>query len=568
MKMDQYSWFKSYDKGVPHTLQPYAEKTLLDSFNEAAGERPYHPMLLFKGKKVSYREIQVLSDSVAAALAANNVKKGDVVALILPNCPQAVYCQLGIWKIGAIASPINPLYSASELQGSLKESGATVVICLSPFYNMIKKLQPGTKVRLVISTEIKDYFPLFLSLAFTLLEEKKGGHKVKLSSGDLDLKDLLKKFRRSALPEVKVSPSDPALLLFSGGTTGTTEAALGTHQSLYIAGLQLTTWVKAIMVPWEDSILATIPMFHVFGNVALLSSAIVNRNLLVLVPNPRDLNDLVDTIKKVKPTFIPGVPTLFVGLINHPAVKSGKVSFKSAKFCVSGGAPLMTEVRDRFYEVTGARLFEGYALTESMLAAVITPLEGKQKDGAVGLPLTDVILKIVDADTGKKEMPTGEPGEIIIKAPQIMQGYWHRPKETADMIRDGWLFTGDIGYLDDEGYLFIQSRKKHMIKCGGFQVWPRQVEEVLSSHKAVVDVIVAGIPDLYQGEAVKAWVVLDGIPCTVEELRAYCKEKLTAYKVPRHIEIRKSLPKSAIGKPLSRILLDEEMAKGQQQKAG
>ncbi len=561
--MNQYSWFKSYDVGVPHTLQPYAKKTLLDCFGEAVGEKPSNPMVLFKGRKVSYFEMHKLSESLAAALMANGVKKGDVVALVLPNCPQVVYCHLAIWKAGAIASPINPLYSASELEHSLQECGAQVVICLSPFYKTIKKIQPMTKVRLVISTEIKEYFPWFLSLAFTLIGEKKGGHKAKLYAGDLRLKDLLKQYRRSLLPKVRVDPSDPALLLFSGGTTGTTEAAVGTHHSLYIAGLQLTTWVKSIMVPWEDIILATIPMFHVFGNVALMSSAIVNRNPLALVPNPRDINDLVATIKTVRPTFIPGVPTLFVALCNHPAVKSGKVSFKTAKFCVAGGAPLMTELRDRFYEVTGARLFEGYALTESMLAAVITPVEGKQKDGAVGLPLPDVILKIVDAESGKTELPTGESGEIIIKAPQLMLGYWQRPKETAEMIRDGWLYTGDIGYLDEDGYLYIQSRKKLMIKCGGFQVWPRQVEEVLSSHKAVVEVIVAGIPDPYQGEAVKAWVVLDGIPCSPEDLRSFCKERLTGYKVPKHIEIRESLPKSAIGKPLSRILLDEEIAKRQ-----
>jgi len=561
--MDQYSWFKSYDKGVPHTLQPYAEKTLLDCFHEAVGEKPDNPMVLFKGRKVSYIEMLKLSESLASALMANGVKKGDVVALVLPNCPQVVYCHLAIWKAGAIASPINPLYSASELEHSLQECGAKVAICLSPFYKTIKKIQQETKVRLVISAEIKEYLPWFLSLAFTLIEEKKGGHKAKLYAGDLRLKDLLKRHRRSHLPEVRVHPSDPALLLFSGGTTGTTEAAVGTHHSLYIAGLQLTTWVKSIMVPWEDIILATIPMFHVFGNVALMSSAIVNRNPLALVPNPRDLNDLVATIKKVKPTFIPGVPTLFVALCNHPAVKSGKVSFKTAKFCVAGGAPLMTELRDRFYKITGARLVEGYALTESMLAAVITPVEGKQKDGAVGLPLPDVILKIMDAETGRKEMATGESGEIIIKAPQLMQGYWQRPKETAEMIRDGWLYTGDIGYLDDDGYLYIQSRKKLMIKCGGFQVWPRQVEEVLSSHKSVTEVIVAGIPDPYQGEAVKAWVVLDGVPCSAEELRSYCKERLTRYKVPKYIEIRESLPKSAIGKPLSRILLDEEIAKRQ-----
>ncbi len=559
--MNEYSWLKSYDPGMVHTLEPYADKTLLDCFKEALAQRPDSAMLLFKGEKISYRKIENLSNAVAAGLVAMGVKKGDRVALLLPNCPQVVFCHLGIWKIGAIASPINPLYSRSELEHSLKECGAEIVICLSPLYETVKQIQPKTSVRLVISVEIKEFLPWAMRLGFIITQEKKGHHKAKLQKNDMDLAALTRKFARSKLPDITVSPSDRALLLFSGGTTGTTEAAVGTHHALYMAGLQLTTWVGSIMMPWDDIILATIPMFHVFGNVALMSSAIVNRNPLALVPNPRDINDLADTIRKVRPTFIPGVPTMFVALANHPEVKSGKVSFKSAKFCVAGGAPLMADVKKRFEEVTGARLFEGYALTESMLAAVITPVLGRQKEGAVGLPLPDVIIRIVDADAGKKEMPAGESGEIIIKAPQIMQGYWQRPRETAEMIRDGWLFTGDIGYLDEDGYLYIQSRKKTMIKCGGFQVWPRQVEEVLNSHKAVVDVIVAGIPDPYQGEAVKAWVVLDGIPCTTEELRAYCKEKLTAYKVPRFIEIRETLPKSAIGKPLSRILLDEELAK-------
>ncbi len=559
--MNQYPWFKSYDKDMPQTLQPYANKTLLDCFIEAVTEKPSNPMVLFKGNKVSYIEMHRLSESLAAALIDKGVKKGDVIALILPNCPQVVYCHLAIWKAGAIAAPINPLYSTSELEHALQECGAKLAICLSPFYNTIKKIQSSTKVRMVISTEIKEYLPWFLSLAFTLTEEKKGRHNIKLLAGDGRLKDLTRKYSLSHTVKAEVKPSDPALLLFSGGTTGTTEAAVGSHHALYIAGRQLTTWVQSIMVPWEDIILATIPMFHVFGNVALMSSAIVNRNPLALVPNPREINDLVATIEKVKPTFIPGVPTLFAALCNHPAVKSGKVSFKKAKFCVAGGAPLMTELRDRFRKITGARLVEGYALTESMLAAVITPVEGQQKDGAVGLPLPDVILKIVDAESGNIELPVGESGEIIIKAPQLMLGYWQRPKETAEMIRSGWLYTGDIGFLDEDGYLHIQSRKKQMIKCGGFQVWPRQVEEVLCSHEAVLEAIVAGIPDPYQGEAVKAWVVLDGIPCTAEDLRAFCKQRLTGYKVPKYIEIRESLPKSVIGKPLSRILLEEEKSR-------
>jgi long-chain acyl-CoA synthetase len=472
-----------------------------------------------------------------------------------------LFCHLGIWRTGAIASPINPLYAQTELEHAFKESGTEVVICLGPFYETVKKLQPGTKVRLVIVADIKEFFPPLLRLAFNLLEEKKGGHRARLRQGDLNLAAMMKKYRNAKRPDVKVVPSDLALLLFSGGTTGTTEAAVGTHHALFISGMQLLTWFQPLLCSWDDVILATIPAFHVFGNVALMGTAIVHHLPLAMVPNPRDINDVVNTIKQVKPAFIPGVPTLFVALLNHPQVKAGKVNIKSAKLCVAGGAPLLAEIKNRFEELTGGRMVEGYALTESMLAGVITPVMGKYKEGAVGLPLPDVIVKIVDIEKGYIEMPAGQPGEIIIKAPQIMQGYWQRPKETADMIRDGWLYTGDVGYLDEDGYLFIQSRKKSMIKCGGFQVWPRQVEEVIGSHKAVVDVIVAGIPDPYQGEAVKAWVVLDGIPCTTDELRKFCKERLTAYKVPRYIEFRDNLPKSAIGKPLARILLDEELEK-------
>lgn len=562
--MDRYSWFKSYDKGMPQTLEPYPEKTLLDCFDEAVREKPGNPAVLFKGTKVSYLDIDRYSDAVAAGLSACGVKKGDRVSMLLPNCPQVLFCHLGIWRIGAIASPVNPLYTQTELEHAFKESGTEVVICLGPFYETVKKLQPNTKIRLVIVAGIKEFLPLLLRLAFTLVEEKKGGHRVKLHKGDMFLVDMVKRYRGVSKPDIKIVSSDLALLLFSGGTTGTTEAAVGTHGALYVSGMQLLTWFQPLLCSWDDVILATVPAFHVFGNVALMGTAIVHHHPLAMVPNPRDINDMVDTIKKVKPAFIPGVPTLFIALLNHPRVKSGLVNFKSAKLCVAGGAPLLAEVKNRFEELTGGRMVEGYAMTESMLAGVITPVMGKYKEGAVGLPLPDVIIKIVDIEKGYIEMPAGKSGEIIIKAPQIMQGYWQRPKETAEMIRDGWLYTGDVGYLDEDGYLFIQSRKKSMIKCGGFQVWPRQVEEVIGSHKAVVDVIVAGIPDPYQGEAVKAWIVLDGIPCTVDELKKYCKERLTAYKVPRYIEIRDSLPKSAIGKPLARILLDEELAKMKQ----
>jgi len=394
--MDQYSWFKSYDKDMPQTLAPYPEKTLLDCFDEAVNQRPGSPAVLFKGTKVSYRDIDRYSDAVAAGLAACGVKKGDRVSLLLPNCPQVLFCHLGIWKIGAIASPINPLYTQTELEHAFKESGTEVVVCLGPFYETVKKLQPNTKVRLVVVADIKEFLPPLLRLAFTLVEERRGGHRTRLRDGDLNLAALMKKYRNVRRPDVKVSPSDLALLLFSGGTTGTTEAAVGTHHALFISGLQLLTWFQPLLCSWDDVILATIPAFHVFGNVALMGTSIVHHLPLAMVPNPRDINDVVNTIKHVKPAFIPGVPTLFVALLNHPQVKAGKANIKSAKLCVAGGAPLLADIKDRFEELTGGRMVEGYALTESMLAGVITPVMGKYKEGAVGLPLPDVIIKIVD----------------------------------------------------------------------------------------------------------------------------------------------------------------------------
>jgi long-chain acyl-CoA synthetase len=349
------------------------------------------------------------------------------------------------------------------------------------------------------------------------------------------------------------------LLLFTGGTTGTPKCALGTHAGLLAAGMQLNAWFGVELVDWEDVILLCMPLFHVYGNVGILSTGLVGRNPLALVPNPRDLDDVIATIRRTGPAFVPGVPTLFNALLNHPDVQAGKVDCEPIKLCISGAAPLLLETKRRFEAITGGRMVEVYALTESMAAAILGPVHGKYKPGAVGLPVPDVELRIADADTGQSSLVSGEVGEVLIRAPQVMQRYWQRPDETATTLRDGWLHTGDLGYLDDEGYLFIVDRKKDLIKPSGFQVWPREVEEVIASHPAVDQVGVAGVPDPYQGEAVKAWVVLRaGQQVTVDELCAYCRKKLVAYKVPRHVEFRDSLPMSHLGKVLRRELAAEE----------
>lgn len=301
------------------------------------------------------------------------------------------------------------------------------------------------------------------------------------------------------------------------------------------------------------------PLFHVYGNVGILATGLVGRNPLALVPNPRDLDDLIATIRRTRPAFVPGVPTLFNALLNHPHVQAGKVDLRSVKLCISGASPLLLETKRRFEKITGGRMVEVYALTESMAAATVGPVHGEYRPGAVGLPAPDVEVRIADAETGQGNLASGEVGEVLIRAPQVMQRYWRQPDETAATLCDGWLYTGDLGYLDEEGYLFIVDRKKDLIKPSGFQVWPREVEEVIASHPAVDQVGVAGVPDPYQGEAVKAWVVLRaGQQVTVDELRAYCREKLVAYKVPKHVAFRDSLPMSHLGKVLRRELAAEE----------
>lgn len=555
----EYPWLKNYDEGVPYSLEPYPEQTLLDVMSDSVRERPNHTALIFKGKRLSYSELEKLSDAFANALVALGVKKGDRVALLLPNSPQSIITQLGVWKAGGIAAPVNPLYTEHELERLLLECGAETVVVLTRFYNKVKSLQPRTSVRHVIATNIKEYLPRSLNLLFTLFKEKKEGHRIRLRPNDLWLSNLLRQHANIPRPNVKINSEDPALLLFSGGTTGEPKGAVGTHRALLMTGMQLRAWFSTFTVEWDDVVMLTIPLFHVYGNAGVFAVGIFGRDSFVIIPDPRDINDLVTTIQKVRPTFLPGVPTLFNALLNHPDVQAGKVDFKSIKLCVSGASSLLAEVKNRFETLTGGRVVEGYALTESMMAAVLTPLHGSYKPGSVGTPLPDVEVRIADADTGQGSLPLGEVGEILIRAPQLMLGYWQRPFETEKTIRNGWLYTGDIGYLDEDGYLFILDRKKDVIKPSGFQVWPREVEEVIASHPAVNEVGVGGVPDDYQGEAVKAWVVLQPEQqATADELRAYCRKKLAGYKVPKYIEFTDSLPKTLVGKVLRRALVEKE----------
>jgi len=556
--MSSYPWIAHYDEGIRPSLEPYPLTTLADIVHETATLRPDHPALWFKGTIISYQELDRLSDAFAAGLVALGIRKGDRVAILLANSPQYVIAELGIWKAGAIAASINPLYTGYELEHTLNECAAETAVVMTAFYDKVKEVQGKTPLKRVIATNIKEYLSPVLRLLFTLLREKKEGHHIELAAEDLWFQDIIKQHKGASRPDIDIDPRDPGLILFTGGTTGLSKAALGSHQGLVMSGMQIGEWFQHAFGEWSEILLTSLPLFHVFAAAGVQTVAIVQRGTMALVPNPRDLDDVIATIEKAKTTFAPGVPTFFNGLLNHPKVKVGKADLSSITLSISGASALLRDTKERFEALTQSRIVEGYALTESMMAIVCTPVLGKYKVGSVGMPVPDVVVRIVDPETGEEDLPTGEVGEIILKAPQLMLGYLNRPEATAETIRSGWLFTGDLGYLDEDGYLFIVDRKKDVIKPSGFQVWPREVEEVIASHPAVKEVGVAGVPDPRTTEAVKAWIVLEeGATLTVDEIRSYCRERLAGYKVPKHVEFRSELPKSAVGKVLRRELSKE-----------
>jgi long-chain acyl-CoA synthetase len=559
-------WLDHYDPGVPASLEPYPQRTVLDYVADHARDRPGSVAVLFKGAKLTFSELERLSDGFAGGLAQLQVARGDRVGLLLPNCPQFLIAELGAWKAGAIVAALNPTLSDRELIDAIVDEGIETLVVLTRFYERIKTFAAKTQLRRIIATNIKEFFPPLLRLLFTIAREKRDGDRVVLRNGDLHFQNLVR--AGSPRPPVHVAPSDPAVLLLSGGTTGTPKGVLGCHSAYVMAGLQIQAWAASV-VQQGDVVFLPLPLFHVYANVGVQPFALIGGNPLALVPNPRDLADVVATVRRVKPAFFNGVPTLYTALVGHPDVQSGRADFKSIKICFSGASALMAETKQRFESITGGRIVEGYSLTEAMMALAVNPVRGENKIGSVGMPLPDVEIRIFDADEGERELPTGEVGEICIAAPQLMAGFWNKPGETALVIREhavsqdrpqtsGYLHTGDLGYLDDDGYVFIVDRKKDLIKTSGFQVWPREVEEVLASHPAVAEVGVVGFADDVKGEAVRAFVVLRANQTATEaELRTYCRRQLAPYKVPSKIEFRTDLPKTMVGKVLRRALRNE-----------
>ncbi len=558
--MNNRPWLANYDKGVPQTID-YPKKPLFHFLEEAARKYPDRACTIFKGAVISYQEMNAQTDAMAAALIEMGVKKGDRVGIFMPNLPQFVIAFYGILKVGAAVVAINPTYPVDEIIMPIADANIDVMFTLTRFYDKVKAARERSKLKKIIVSNLKEALPPFTRLLFTLLKEKKDGDRLgELADGDVWMQDLLTKHANSAKPTVEVTPDDTAVFQYSGGTTGIPKGAVAMHRNVVANTLQIKNWMPAL-VPGKEVVLMGIPLFHVYGMVAGMNFAMANGASMVMVPNARDLKDVLDNISKYKATIFPGVPTLYNAINNHPDVKAGKYDLSSIKACISGSAPLMRETKEQFEKLTGGKVFEGYGLSEAPTATHCNPLDGVNKTGSIGMPLPDVDIKLISLDDGETELAQGEIGEIIVNGPQVMKGYHNMPTETANSLRqmkDGkiWLFTGDIARMDEDGYFYIVDRKKELIKPGGFQVWPREVEEAIMAHPKVLEVGVGGIPDPQRGETVKAWIVMKpGETITEAELKAFCKEHLAPYKVPTHYEFRAELPKTTVGKILRRELV-------------
>ena len=552
--MDERPWFKNYDKGVPQHID-YPEIPLHQLLEDAARTYPDAPCTIFKGASISYKEMDEITDRLAAGLADLGVRKGDRVGIFMPNTPQFVMAYFGILKAGGVVVASNFMYGPREIEHQANDSGMEVVIVMTNFYNKIKEVQDKTKIRSLVVTNIKETLPSLLSFLFTLTKEKKGGFRVDLTEGDVWMKDLIEGHTPEDRPTVDIGPDDTAIFQYSGGTTGVPKAAIAMHRNLVANAYQTGSWLVDTELG-NEVVLMAIPLYHVYGMVAGMLFAIRIGASLVMVPDPRDVKDVLSTIQKYRASYYPGVPALYNLINNFPEV--GNYDLSSIKGCISGSAPLLRETKEKFESLTGGKVFEGFGLSEAPTATHCNPMLGENRTGSIGLPLPDVDVRIISLDDEVSELQVGEIGELVIKGPQVFKGYHNMPTETQNTLRDGWLYTGDIARKDEDGYFYIVDRKKELIKPGGFQVWPREVEEVIKDYPAVLEVGVAGIPDADSGEAIKAWVVLKpGETATEEDIIQFCKAEMANFKAPKQVEFRDELPKTTVGKILRRELVRE-----------
>lgn len=553
-------WLAEYPAEIPKELNLVA-KPLQSYLTEAASLYGERAAIHFMGKEIGYNELYESALTFAGYLKTLGINKGDRVAIMLPNTPQSVIAYYGILYAGGVVVQTNPLYMEREIEYQMKDSGAKVILTLDILYPRVSKAMKNTDLEHIIVTAIKEYLPFPKNLIYPFIQKKQYGIVVKVEhSGRNHLfTEIMKTAKGEVVPQEEFDfENDLALLQYTGGTTGFPKGVMLTHKNLVANASMCDAWLYKCK-KGEEKMLGILPFFHVYGMTAVLILSVMQGYKMILLPK-FDAETTLKTIHKQKPTLFPGAPTIYIGLLNHPELK--KYDLSSIDSCLSGSAPLPVEVQQQFEEVTGGKLVEGYGLTESSPVTHSNFLWDKERiKGSIGVPWPGTDSAVFSMETGEP-LPPNEMGEIVVKGPQVMKGYWNRPEETEQTLKDGWLLTGDIGYMDEKGYFYVVDRKKDMIIAGGFNIYPREIEEVLYEHPAIQEVVAAGVPDPYRGETVKAYVVLkEGESLTEEELNEYSRKYLAAYKVPRIYEFRKELPKTAVGKILRRSLVEEERQK-------
>jgi long-chain acyl-CoA synthetase len=551
-------WLQHYHADVPAELN-YENLSLPDFLARSAQRFPDKMALNFQGYCITFSQLQDMVRRFAACLHTLGIRKGDAVALLLPNVIPCVVAYYAVMQIGGVTVMNNPLYSDRELAHQFNDSSAKALVTLDLLANRMIDLRPRTRIKHIVYTSIGDYLPFFKRLLFPLVAKKK-----KLAA---DVKPAVNLHRWKALlassrpepPQTEISLEDVAMYQYTGGTTGISKGVMLTHGNLSRQAQQGAAWFPGLGT--DEIMLGALPFFPVFGLTTSMNLAIYFGWGNVLVPKPQ-APQLLEAIAKYKPTFAPLVPTMYIGILRHPDVD--KLDLTSINGCFSGSAPLPVEVIKEFEQRTGATIVEGYGLTESSPVTHVNPFGGgcRRKVGSIGVPVCDTLARVVDLNDGVSDLPPGQAGELLIKGPQVMKGYLNRPEETAATLSDGWLHTGDIATMDEDGYFYIVDRKKDLIISSGYNIYPRDVEEVYFEHPKVAEAAVIGIPDAKRGENVKVFIVLKkGQTATVEEMIAYCEGKLAKYKWPTEIEFRDELPKSNVGKVLKKELRATELEK-------
>jgi long-chain acyl-CoA synthetase len=558
-------WTSQYDSRVPPSLT-YPEGSLPDLLAHSVERFPGRPALRFYGRTISYRELDILINRFAQALLKRGLGRGSVVGIMLPNLPQTVVAYYGSLRAGTAVTMINPLYVEPEIRHQVSDAGCDTLVTLAQCYARVAPLLEQGVLKRVIVAGVEEYLPWFKRLLYPLKARREGPRPAIPDHQDvLRFRDFLDACADP--PAVSIAPDDTALLQYTGGTTGIPKGVVLTHRNLVSNTWQCRQWCP--LNEGREVVLGVLPFFHVYGMSVCQNMALSLGSSLVLLPRFQ-AGEVLKTIEAERVTVFPGIPAMYAAINNHQ--KAERYNLRSVRVCLSGAGPLHPSVQSRFESLTGAHLVEGYGLTEASPVTHVNPIgqtAGSRRTRSIGVPLPDTDARIMDLETGRRELPVGEVGELAIRGPQVMRGYWQREDETRQVLRDGWLYTGDMARRDSDGYFYIEDRKKDMIKSGGENVYPREVEEAIFRHAKVKDVVVAGIPQELRGELIKAYVVLkEGEQATPAELLEHCRKELAKFKVPKRVEFRRELPKTLIGKVLRRVLVEEELKRGAPARGG